>query len=127
MAEGGAYPLKVRFLLDQNLSPQIAQALWRYNSAIDVLAIGQAGAPPFGTLDPEILMHCETEQRALVTENRSSMPLHEAAHFAAGRHHVGIFQLRRQLGIGEIADARFLIWAASEAEKWADQTVWTPF
>jgi hypothetical protein len=127
MAEGGAYPLKVRFLLDQNLSPQIAVALWRYDSAIDVLAIGQAGAPPLGTLDPEILLYCEAEQRALVTENRSTMPIHEAARFAAGRHHAGIFQLRRQLSIGEIADALYLIWSASEAEEWIDQTIWTPF
>jgi hypothetical protein len=127
MAEGGAYPLKVRFLLDQNLSLQIAIALWRHDAAIDVLAIGQAGAPPLGTLDPEILLYCEADQRALVTENRSTMPIHEAAHFAAGRHHAGIFQLRRQLGIGDIADALYLIWAASEAEEWIDQTVWTPF
>ena len=119
--------MKIRFLLDQNLSPQIAEALWRYDPAIDVLAIGQAGAPPFGTLDPEILMYCEAKQRALVTENHSSMPIHEPAHFAASRHHAGIFQLRRQLGIGEIANALCLIWAACEAEEWIDQTVWTPF
>ena len=118
--------MKVRFLLDQNLSPQIVQALWRYDPTIDVLAVGQAGAPPFGTLDPDILAFCEAEQRALVTENRSTMPIHEAAHFASGHHHWGNFQLRRSPGIGEIAEALYLQWTASEAEEWMDRTIWLP-
>ncbi len=119
--------MKIRFLLDQNLSPQIASALLRYDASIDVLAVGLDGAPPFGTPDPDLLTFCEAEQRVLVTENRSTMPIHEAAHFAAGRHHWGIFQLRHKLSIGELAYQLQLFWEASEAEEWIDQTVWLPY
>jgi hypothetical protein len=118
--------VKLRFLIDQVLSAQIVSALQRYDPSIDVVSVGHGG-PPFGALDPDILLYCKAEQRALVTENRSSMPSHEPAHFAAGHHHWGIFLLRRKLSIDEIADALQSFWGASEAEEWVDQTVWIPY
>jgi hypothetical protein len=59
--------LKIRFLVDENLWPELVAAVRRYNPAIDILRVGQPGAPPLGTLDPAILVYCEAEQRALVT------------------------------------------------------------
>ncbi len=55
------------------------------------------------------------------------MPIHEAAHFAAGRRHWGIFQLRHKRSIGELAYQLQLFWEASEAEEWIDQTEWLPY
>ena len=79
--------MRVRFLIDEDLSPDYVRELRRYDAALDVLRVGDVGAPPFSTLDPDILLYCEREQRALVTENRSTMPGHEADHFAASHHH----------------------------------------
>jgi Domain of unknown function (DUF5615) len=66
--------MKVRFLLDENMSPGVISGVLRYNPAIDILRIGDLGAPPLGTPDPDILTFCEAEQRLLITDTRSTMP-----------------------------------------------------
>ena len=48
--------MKVRFLIDEDLSPEYVQALRRHDSDMDVLRAGMLGAPRFGTLDPDILL-----------------------------------------------------------------------
>lgn len=92
--------MRIRLLIDEDLSPDYVTELQGYNPAIDVVRMGMPGAPPFGTHDPDILLYCEREQRALVTENRSTMPDHEQTHFAAGHQHWGILELRPGYGFG---------------------------
>jgi len=41
--------MKVRFLLDENLSPRLKVALLRLNPVIDVVRVGEPGAPQLGT------------------------------------------------------------------------------
>ena len=118
--------MKVRFLLDENLTPRLKAALLRYNPEIDVLRVGEAGAPPLGTLDPDILTYLEAAQRVLITDNRRSMPGHIADHFAGGRHHWGIFQVRPNAAIGQLVEAICLLAEASEAEEWKNQLRWLP-
>ena len=79
--------MKTRFLVDENLSLDFVSAIKDRDATIDVIAVGKDSAPPKGTLDPDILLFCEAEQRALITNNRASMPGHERDHFVAGRHH----------------------------------------
>ncbi len=119
--------MKIRFLLDENLSPRLKVALLRLNPTIDVLRIGEPGSPPLSTLDPEILHYLDTSQRLLVTNNRNSMPNHLAAHWAAGGHIWGLFWVRPKTPIGKLAQELFLIWEASEAEEWIDKLDWIPF
>jgi hypothetical protein len=118
--------VRVCFLLDENLSPRLKPAVQRYDVAIRVLRIGDEGAPPLGTSDPEILSYAEQTQLALVTDNRSSMPVHVANHFAAGGHHWGIFNVRPDTPIGDLVEAMILIWGASEAQEWVDRLEWIP-
>lgn len=118
--------MRVRFLIDEDLPPDYVRELRRYRPEIDVLRVGMAGAPDLGTLDPAILLFCEREQRALVTENRATMPGHEAVHLAAGHHHGGIFKLRRGYSFGAYLAELRLIWDASEADEWVDQSHWLP-
>jgi hypothetical protein len=49
--------VKVRFLLDENLSPPLKIAVLRLNPAIDILRVGESNAPPLGTLDPDVLLY----------------------------------------------------------------------
>lgn len=119
--------MKVRFLLDENLSPDIVSAVLRHNRTIDLLRVGQLNAPAFGTPDEDILLYCEATQRALVTDNRASMPGHIANHLGTGHHHWGVLKTRRKdLSIGAIAAELSLIWEASEAEEYLDREDWIP-
>lgn len=119
--------VKIRFLLDENRSPLLADAIRRRDPAIDVLRVGDVGAPPLHTLDPELLLYCEREQRILVTSNRHSMPKHIADHLAAGHHHWGVFRLSREMSLGQLSEQLHLLWAASEAEEWIDRFEWIPW
>ncbi len=59
--------MKIRFLLDENLSPKLKFAVLRLNPAIDIVRVGDPDAPLLGTLDPELLRYLEVFQRLLVT------------------------------------------------------------
>ncbi|NEQ28649.1 MAG: hypothetical protein F6K28_58735, partial [Microcoleus sp. SIO2G3] len=76
--------MKVRFLLDENLSPRLKVAVLRLNPAIDILRVGESYAPELGTPDPDVLRYLELSQRLLVTDNRASMPEHMEAHWSSG-------------------------------------------
>lgn len=82
--------MKIRYLLDENLDPDLIVALQKLNKQIDILRVGHEGAPPLGTKDPQILRHLMTSQRLLVTENRKSMPHHLNEHFIGGAN-IGAF------------------------------------
>ena len=119
--------MKVRFLLDENLSPRLKIALHRLDEAIDVLRVGDDGTPPLQTADPEIIQFLSRSHRMLVTDNRSSIPAHLADHYAdGGESHWGIVWIRPGTSLGEIAANLYLIWQASEAEEWLDRAEWIP-
>ncbi|MBI2940550.1 MAG: DUF5615 family PIN-like protein [Chloroflexi bacterium] len=62
------------FLLDENLSPRLRTAVLRRAPVADILRVGDQGAPPRATRDPDILEYAEQTQRLLVTTNRASTP-----------------------------------------------------
>jgi hypothetical protein len=116
--------MKLRFLIDENPPPKLKTAIIRRYPDIDVLRVGDEGAPPLGTLDPDILHYLEDTQRALITDNRQSIPGHIADHFAENRHHWGIFEVRRDAPLKSLIDEIQLYWSASEAEEWIDRGEW---
>jgi hypothetical protein len=118
--------MRIRFLLDENVSPRVKVALWRRHAAIDVLRVGDPQAPPLGTIDPDILRYLEQARRVLITGNRASMPGHVAVHLVGGGHHWGIFRLRRRTTFQQVVEELCLLWAASEDEEWIDQLAWIP-
>ncbi len=118
--------MKPRFLLDEHVNRAIQRQLRRLDVRIEVLAVGDPGAPSAGTPDPALLVWLEKEGYILVTENRSTMPTHLADHYAAGRHVPGIFWLRPGAGLGAIIEELYLIWSASEADEYRDRTLFIP-
>jgi len=115
-----------RFLLDEHVNKAIQRQLRRLDPQIDVLAVGDAEAPPLGTSDPNLLVWLEQNGYILVTANRSSMPGHLADHFAAGRHIPGLFWLRPAATLGDLIEDLYLIWLASTAEEYLDRLVYLP-
>ena len=118
--------MKPRFLLDEHVSRAIQRQLRRHDPGIDVLAIGDPGAPLSGTADPDILIWQEQNGYILVTENRSTIPVHLSDHLAAGRHVPGILWIRPGVGIGRIIEELYLIWLASEADEYWDRPLFIP-
>src|SRR5215212_11297285 len=102
--------MKVRFLLDENLSPQLQAGVRRRIREVDILRVGDRGAPPLETPDEEILRYLEGEQRLLVTNNRTSMPDHLVAHHGAGGHHWGLVWIRPGARLGQVIESLTLIW-----------------
>lgn len=51
--------MKHRFLLDENVALAVQRQLRRRNTAIELLAVGDPGAPPLRSPDPEILRWIE--------------------------------------------------------------------
>jgi hypothetical protein len=82
---------------------------------------------PKGTLDPDILRWVEQHNYILVTNNRRSMPVHIAAHFAEGRHFPGIILISQEMSIGELVAELEMIWEVSEAEEYLDRVEYIPF
>jgi hypothetical protein len=118
--------MKIRFLLDENLSPKLKSAVLRFDPEIDILRVGDIDTPSLGTLDPEILSYLEISQRLLVTDNRKSMPAHLEDYWTSDGHIWGLLWLRPNETLSKWAEELYLIWEASEAEEWIDKIGWIP-
>ncbi len=119
--------MKIRYLLDENISPKLKTALLRLNSEIDVLRIGDKDSPPLGTSDPDVLKYLEISRRILVTSNRKSMPAHIESFKSRGGQLFGLLWVRPGTPVRILAEELFLIWEASESEEWIFRTEWIPF
>jgi hypothetical protein len=119
--------MTVRFLLDENISPQVRKAILHHYPHLDILCIGDPEAPSLQTLDPEILQYLESSCRLLITKNRKTMPGHIADHLAKGGQHWGIFWVRHGTSIADLAEILNLLDEASEAEEWLNKVDWIPY
>jgi len=81
------------------------------------MRIGSPGAPTFGSDDIHILEWCYREGVILVTNNRSSMPVHLGERMEQGLPCNGIFILNDKLSLGEIAEELELIWMVTDLEE----------
>lgn len=118
--------MSIKYLLDENLPPLYRVQLLSRQPDLTVWMVGDPGVPPKSTLDPEILIWCELNNFILVTNNRSSMPIHLAAHLAQGRHIPGIFVLRPRRTIKQVLDDLILIALAAEETEYQDRIVHIP-
>lgn len=118
---------RMRFLFDEDLPKSFHTALIRLEPGIDALRVGDSGAPPTGTPDPDLLRWAASEHRAVITYNRKTMKTH-AEHLAAaeGLQHWGIFRVRPNATVSMLVEDLYLRWAASEAEEWVGWIDWVP-
>ena len=106
--------IRYRYLLDENVTPILRDALNRIEPEITVWRVGDPGVPENGTPDPVILEWCANQGFSLVTNNRISMPGHLREFIALGRTAPAIFVLNPRLTVGETVSELHLIWAAAE-------------
>lgn len=116
----------LRYLMDENVNPIYPNQLRRRAPDLVIRAVGEPDTPPKSTLDPAILLWCETYNFVLVTNNRASMPVHLVDHIAQGHHVPGILILNPDMSIGETLDELVLIAGGSFEEEYQDQIVHLP-
>ncbi|MFM6063475.1 MAG: hypothetical protein ACKPAE_13895, partial [Microcystis panniformis] len=119
--------MKIKFLLDENLSPRLKVAVLRLNPEIDILRVGEPNTPLLGTLDPDVLQYLGLSQRLLVTDNRTSMPEHLEEYWQKNQQIWGLFWIRPTTTMGKLAKELIIIWETTEAEEWIDIVDWIPF
>ena len=115
-----------RYLLDEHVNPRLKAAIHQHNPEIVVWRIGDPGAPPYRTLDPDILCWCEVNGFSLVTDNRKSMPVHLREHLAEGRHVPGIFILNDNMSMGQTAEELAIIHGAAAPDEYTDMIIFLP-
>lgn len=108
--------MTLKYLIDENVNPLYPNQIRRRESEIFIKVVGEPEAPPKSTLDPEIICWCENNNFVLVTNNRTSMPVHLADHIALGHHVPGIFILNPNLSIGENLEELILAALASSED-----------
>src|SRR5438034_618543 len=111
----------LRFLADECVSRDLIRHLREIEPAMDILVVGEPGAPPKGTTDPALLIFAEVNGRALISNDRGSLPDHLAAHFQAGRHTFGVILLRGGFSVGRYGTEIRLIWFATTPDEWMDR------
>lgn len=111
---------EIKYPLDEHVDPHLKRALKKNWPDMVVWRVGDAGAPPLRSSDPDILIWCEANSFSLVTNNRASMLVHLRDHLDVGRHIPGIFVLSPKMKMGETAQELALIWGASEMEEYLD-------
>jgi predicted nuclease of predicted toxin-antitoxin system len=118
--------MALNHLIDENVNPVYPNQIRQREPEIIITVIGESETPPRGTLDPEILCWCEDNKFVLVTNNRTSMPVHLADHIATHRHIPGIFILNPNLSTGENLEELILAALASEENEYQDRIVYLP-
>jgi hypothetical protein len=118
--------MSLNYLIDENVNPLYPNQIRRRETDIIIKVVGELETPPRSTLDPDILFWCEENNFVLVTNNRTSMPVHLADHLAQNRHVPGIFILNPNLSIGENLEELMLAALASEEDEYQDRIVYLP-
>ena len=120
----------MRFLIDEDFTRRIQVAVWHRNAGIDIIRVGDRGAPPYETSDTEILLFAEQAERMLITEDKGTLrgaDGHIAQHLARGNHTWGVAFIRPRFSLSAIADTLVLIAESSAPAEWRDLEVWIPF
>jgi hypothetical protein len=93
---------------------------------IDILRVGDAGAPPLRTRDPDLLLAAEAMGRALVSKDKRTMPGHLVDHFAAGHHTAGVLLMRQGFPVGRYVREILMRYRTTTADEWIDRTEYIP-
>jgi hypothetical protein len=117
----------LRFLADECVSHDIIGHLREVEPDMDLLAVGEPGAPPKGTDDAEILLAAEACGRTVISGDRATMTKQLASHFREGHHTSGLILLRCDFSVGRYALEICLIWFATTADEWIDRTDYIPY
>ena len=113
-----------RFLADENIDPDLTQALLRRVRGIDIVHVQDVGLRTLD--DPTILEWAANEGRALISKDIKTIPGFAGERVAAGLAMPGVFVLPSTLSMGEAIDNLALIAEATDSGEWTDRVVYLP-
>jgi len=114
--------MKVPYLADADFNHDIVKGVLRREPGIDFrLTAGELRS----LTDPEVLALAASEGRILVSHDRKTMP-RAFAEFVASTHSPGVFIISQKVDHLAAIEALVLVWAASEAEEWANRICTLP-
>jgi hypothetical protein len=115
--------MRPRFQADADFNHKIVVGLRRREPAIDILSAHEGGV--VGVPDPEVLTIAAELGRILVSHDRKTMP----SYFTQLRKTLpspGLIIVAQNLDIGIAIEDLVLIWAATDAEEWAERIGFVP-
>ena len=116
----------IGFLFDENLPGWWLRAVLQREPQLRLWEVGDGYAPPKQSVDPVLLHWCELNDVALLTDNRTSMPIHLADHVAARRHVPGIFTVSPKESLIILATSLVYVVGASLPDEFRDQISYLP-
>jgi hypothetical protein len=125
-AAGSPYE-HIRYLADQNFRESIIEGLRHRRPAMDIVLVKDVGL--LHRPDPEILAYAKQHGRALLTQDKRTMPGHLddfLRSLPAGEHSPGVFLIPQRMATGPAIEEILLIWEASRPEEWVDRITFLP-
>ena len=123
--------MQLTYLIDEHLRGAFREALFREGVSkgfvLDLLQVGDEGAPPTGTQDPDLLVWCNQVDRIMVSYDRNTMPEHFAALLATGGTSSGLFLIRPGVQWQDILAELVLRAVASLPDEYREQIIYIPW
>ena len=115
--------MKITFLADADFNDAVVKGVLRREPAIDCCGAASAGLR--GLSDREVLAFAASEGRVLVSHDRKTVP-RAFAEFVRTSRSPGVFIISQKVDHLAAIEALLLVWAASEAEEWANRICTLP-
>lgn len=115
-------------LFDEHVDLFLARAIRERQVGARVAVVGQGAAPSKSAPDPILLRWIEDHDFVLVTNNRSSIPVHLRDHLTEGRHVPGVLMLPKpgRLSPLELIEELLLVAVAGRPDDFRDRIAYLP-
>jgi hypothetical protein len=114
-----------RFLADEDLRRDIVTATRRLEPGITFSTVLEQGLGQ--SSDVAVLEFAAANQWILVSHDVNTMKARAEEFVVTGKSMAGLFLVPQFRPTRPVAETLLLVWAASEAEEWANRIVYLPF
>ncbi len=106
----------IAFLADENFNNRILRGLLRIEGSIDIVRVQDTSY--YKAKDTAVLAFALAENRALLTHDIKTIPVHFSQNLEAGLPNPAVFVVPESMPIKEVINDLFLIAVCSELEEW---------
>jgi len=114
----------LRYAADENFNNDILRGLRRRDDRLDVVRVQDVGLS--GILDPILLDWAARESRVILSHDVSTMVGFAYDRVKAGQPMPGLFEVSRQIPLGEVIEDLLLLARCSLEGEWEGQVLYLP-